>query len=101
MNHQMMISQALHELDLFLIYTFYYGCGKRFRSQAKAKDYLRWRKCYRNNERTINRLLCIPELILCFLSQISAFSAPISNSDSGLLIDADGMAKGQGGEHSQ
>ena len=38
---------------------------------------------------------------LHFLSQTSALSDPISNGDFGILIDAGGIAKGQGREHNQ
>lgn len=77
------------------------GCGRPFGSQAKAKNYLPWGKCHINNEKAINGLLYIPKLVLHFLSQISSLSDPISNDDSGMLIDARGTAKDQGGEHNQ
>lgn len=88
---------SLAQAGLFLIYPLFCGCGRPSGSQAKAKDYLPWGKCHINNEKAINGLLYIPKLVLHFLSQISSLSDPISNDDSGMLIDASGTAKGQGG----
>lgn len=68
---------------------------------GQSKDYLPWGKCYKNNEKAINGLLYIPELVQHFLSQISVLSDPLRDGDSELLIDADGVAKGQGREHNQ